>query len=83
MSTAFVLAMLSNNVISYITNMILILMLGMFVWGLLGRLWPRYNWQGAIATLIARMFKAISVSSYNPWSEYFGKPVYLLLLLRP
>ncbi|MGB0935954.1 MAG: sodium:solute symporter family protein [Colwellia sp.] len=74
-STALVLAMLSNNIISYITNMISILMSGMCVCGLLGRLWPRYNWQGAIATLISGMLTAISVSSYKPWNDYFGNPV--------
>jgi SSS family solute:Na+ symporter len=73
--TALVLAMLSNNIIGYITNMISILMSGMCVCGLLGRLWPKYNWQGAIATLFAGMLTAISVSAYQPWSDYFGNPV--------
>jgi SSS family solute:Na+ symporter len=72
--TALLLAMMSNDIISYITDMISILMSGMCICGLLGRLWPKYNWQGAIATLLAGMSTAIIVSSYQPWKDYFGNP---------
>lgn len=72
--TALLLAMMSNDIISYITDMISILMSGLCVCGLLGRLWPRYNWQGAIATLLAGMSTAIIVSSYQPWKDFFGNP---------
>lgn len=73
--TALILAMLSNNIIGYITAMISILMSGMCVCGLLGRLWPQYNWQGAIATLVGGMFTAIIILTYQPWHDYFGNPV--------
>ncbi|MGB1199923.1 MAG: sodium:solute symporter family protein [Cognaticolwellia aestuarii] len=72
--TALLLAMMSNDIISYITDMISILMSGMCVCGLLGRLWPKYNWQGAIATLLAGMSTAIIITAYQPWYDYFGNP---------
>jgi SSS family solute:Na+ symporter len=74
-ATALLLAMMSNDIISYITDMISILMSGMCVCGLLGRLWPKYNWQGAIASLLGGMSSAIIVSAYQPWNDYFGNPV--------
>ncbi|GAA0822664.1 sodium:solute symporter family protein [Colwellia asteriadis] len=74
-SIALMFAMLSNNIITYITQMIAVLMSGMCVCGLLGRLWPKYNWQGAIATLIAGMSSAILVSTNESWNSFFGNSV--------
>ena len=73
-------ALLSNDIISYITKMIAILMSGMCVCGLLGRFWPRYNWQGALASLLASMCTALSISLQPAWSEYWGNPVIPALL---
>jgi len=73
-------ALLSNDIISYITKMIAILMSGMCVCGLLGRFWPRYNWQGAMASLLASMCTALSISLQPAWSEYWGNPVIPALL---
>ena len=73
--TALLLAMMSNDIISYITKMIAVLMSGMCVCGLLGRLWPSYNWQGAIATLLVGMITAVVVSTNQTWHDYFGNPV--------
>lgn len=73
-------ALLSNDIISYITKMIAILMSGMCVCGLLGRFWPRYNWQGALASLLAAMCAALSISLQSTWSEYWGNPVIPALL---
>jgi len=72
---ALLLALLSNNIISYITQMIAVLMSGLCVCGLLGRLWPSYNWQGAMASLVVGMFTAIGVSAYAPWIELLGNSV--------
>jgi SSS family solute:Na+ symporter len=74
-SIALVFALLSNNIITYITQMIGVLMSGLCVCGLLGRLWPKYNWQGAIATLIAGMTTAIFVSSTPEINDFFGNSV--------
>jgi SSS family solute:Na+ symporter len=68
-------ALLSNDIISYITKMIAILISGMCVSALLGRFWPRYNWQGVIASLLTAMVTALTVSLNHPWSDYWGNPV--------
>jgi SSS family solute:Na+ symporter len=72
---ALVFALVSNDIISYITKMIAILMSGLCICGLLGRFWPRYNWQGAIATLIAGMLTAAFISLIPLWNSYWGNPV--------
>jgi len=74
-SIALLLALTSNNIISYITNMIAVLMSGMCVCGLLGRLWPSYTWQGAIATLLAGMLAALIVTWHKPWYEFLGNSI--------
>ena len=55
--------------------MIAILISGMCVSALLGRFWPRYNWQGVIASLLTAMVTALTVSLNHPWSDYWGNPV--------
>ncbi|WP_228741690.1 hypothetical protein, partial [Klebsiella quasipneumoniae] len=40
-------ALTSNDIISYITKMISMMMSGMFICTMLGRFWTRFNWQGA------------------------------------
>ncbi len=68
-------ALLSNDIIAYITKMIAIIMSGLCVCGVLGRLWPRYNWQGAIATLISSMVCALVISLNPNWLLFWGNPV--------
>ncbi|WP_286233891.1 sodium:solute symporter family protein [Thalassotalea sediminis] len=68
-------ALLSDDIISYITKMIAILMSGMCVAGLLGRFWPRYNWQGAILTLICSTGSALAISLTPEWTSFWGNPV--------
>lgn len=72
---ALLLALMSNNIISYITQMIAVLMSGLCVCGLLGRLWPAFNWQGAIASLLLGMLTALIVSAYPPWIEFLGNSI--------
>ncbi|GAC18247.1 sodium:solute symporter family protein [Paraglaciecola arctica] len=72
---ALLLALMSNNIISYITQMIAVLMSGLCVCGLLGRLWPAYNWQGAMASLLVGMLTAIGVSAYPPWNDFLGNSI--------
>ena len=55
--------------------MIAVFMSGMCVCGLLGRLWPRYNWQGAIASLLIGMATALIISWHTPWNDFWGNPV--------
>ncbi len=46
---ALLFALTSNDIISYITKMISMIMSGMFICTMLGRFWTRFNWQGAVA----------------------------------
>ncbi|WP_404873615.1 sodium:solute symporter family transporter, partial [Klebsiella pneumoniae] len=49
---AMIFALTSNDIISYITKMISMLMSGLFVCSILGRFWLRFNWQGALTALL-------------------------------
>lgn len=71
--TALLLASLSDDLIGYITGMISTIMAGMFVCGLLGRFWPRYNWQGALASLAGGALASLLVM----WTakDYWGNPI--------
>jgi len=72
---ALAFALISNDIISYITKMIAILMSGLCIFGLLGRFWPRYNWQGGIATLVGGMGSALLISITPQWNNYWGNPI--------
>ncbi|HET8791076.1 MAG TPA: sodium:solute symporter family protein, partial [Modicisalibacter sp.] len=67
-------ALTSDNVIAYITSMIATVLAGMFVCGMLGRFWPRYNWQGAIASLITASITSLAVIAHDGWSAFWGNP---------
>lgn len=72
---ALLLALMSDNIISYITQMIAVLMSGLCVCGLLGRLWPAYNWQGAMTSLVVGMITAIGVGAYQPLIDFLGNSI--------
>ncbi|MBL1375831.1 sodium:solute symporter family protein [Zobellella iuensis] len=71
---ALAFALTSNDIITYITRMISTVMSGMFVCALLGRYWRRYNWQGAIATLVGASVAAFAVILNADWNAYWGNP---------
>lgn len=72
---ALVFALTTDNVITYITHMIATVMSGLFVCGVLGRFWTRYNWQGAIASLVAASATSLIISADSQWSDFWGNPV--------
>ncbi|WP_051303038.1 sodium:solute symporter family protein [Psychromonas aquimarina] len=72
---ALLFALTSDDVISYITKMISTVMSGMFVCGVLGRFWGRYNWQGAIATLVGASCASFALILNDSWMSYWGNPV--------
>ncbi len=74
-------ALTSNNIISYISKMIAILMSGLCVCALLGRFWPRFNWQGVIGALSAGAATALTIILMPQWNAYWGNPVIPSLLL--
>nr|WP_300310446.1 sodium:solute symporter family protein [Halomonas sp.] len=71
---ALAFALSSDDVISYITRMVSTVLAGMFVCGVLGRFWPRYNWQGAIASLIVASVTSLAVIANADWSAFWGNP---------
>lgn len=72
---ALLFALTSNDIISYITKMISTVMSGMFVAGMLGRFWKRYNWQGALATLAGASIASIVVIMSADLTAFWGNPV--------
>lgn len=72
---ALCLALLSDNIISYITKMIATLMSGLCVIGFLGRFWPRFTWQGALASLITSFVVSSVVSQIDVLMTTLGNPI--------
>ena len=72
---ALLFALTSNDIISYITKMISTVMSGMFVCGMLGRFWSRYNWQGALATLAGASAASVTVMMSPSLTTFWGNPV--------
>lgn len=72
---ALLFSLISNDIIGYITTMISTVMSGMCVCGLLGRFWPRYNWQGAIASLAAASVASLTITGMADALAYWGNPV--------
>ena len=73
--SALLLALLTNDVIAYITNMIATLMSGLCVCVLLGHFWPRFNWQGAITALVVSVCVSLSVIVNPSWLAYWSNPI--------
>ena len=71
---ALLFALTTDNIITYITQMIATVMSGLFVCGILGRFWPRYNWQGALASLVAASATSLTISLSAGWSAFWGNP---------
>ncbi|EGO5207782.1 sodium:solute symporter family protein [Escherichia coli] len=71
---ALAFALTSNDIISYITKMISMLMSGLFICSILGRFWLRFNWQGALAALVSGMVMSIVVLMNADWLAYWGNP---------
>ena len=55
--------------------MISLFLTGMCVVGILGRTWPRYNANGAIASLIGASGTALLIQGNPEFNEYWGNPV--------
>lgn len=73
--TALMLALLTDDVIGYITNMIATLMSGLCVCVMLGHFWPRFNWQGAIAALVVSLIVSLAIILIPSWQAFWGNPI--------
>ena len=78
---ALLFALTSNDIISYITKMISMIMSGMFICTMLGRFWKRFNWQGAVAPGGAGASVAVLVDS--DWLAFWGNPCIPAVLTSP
>ena len=72
---ALALALMTNDVIGYITNMIATLMSGLCVCVLLGHFWPRFNWQGAITALVVSFGVSLTIILTPSWLAYWSNPI--------
>ena len=72
---ALLLALLTNDVIGYITNMIATLMSGLCVCVLFGHFWPRFNWQGAITALVVSLCVSLAIILMPNWLAYWSNPI--------
>lgn len=71
---ALLFALTSNDIISYITKMISMIMSGMFICSILGRFWNRFNWQGALAALAGGASASVAVLMDSNWLAFWGNP---------
>ena len=78
---ALLMALTADNIIGYIKDMIALFITGMCVCGVLGRLWPRYNAPGAIASLISAFATALTFKFQTTWTDYWGGSVIPVLIV--
>lgn len=72
---ALLLALISDDIIGYITGMIATIMSGLFACGVLGRFWSRYTWQGAIASLISGSLASAAIVLSPGNMAFWGNPI--------
>lgn len=77
---SMLLAMISDDIIVYITGMIATIMSGMCVCGVLGRFWRGYTWQGAIASLVGGSAISAWVMLSPAIMSWWGNPIIPALL---
>lgn len=71
---ALLFALTSDDIISYITKMISMIMSGLFICSMLGRFWPRFNWQGALAALVGGASTSMIMLASAEWLSFWGNP---------
>ncbi|MEN3158557.1 sodium:solute symporter family protein [Alkalimonas sp. NCh-2] len=74
-SLALTMALLSDDIIRYITALIATVMSGLAVTALLGRFWRGFRWQGALSAVLAGMSISLSILLHADWLAFWGNPV--------
>ena len=69
---ALIMAFSANDILGYIRDMVSLFITGMCVCAILGRLWARYNSEGAIASLVGAFVTALLFRLQPDWTEYWG-----------
>ena len=67
--------LLADNIMTYITSMIAMLMSGMCVLGVIGRFWLRLNRTGAVAALVVAPAVSLLLFNQPTWLAFWGNPV--------
>lgn len=71
----------AEDILSYITSMVGLLITGQAIAGVMGRLWPRATWQGAIAAIFGGVAGSL-LFQYIPYlNEIFGYAVFPSMIL--
>lgn len=78
---AFLLALGATNIIDYISNFISTVMSGLFIAALLGKFWPRANWQGGFASIIAGSVTSFIILMNESLSSFWGNPIIPSLII--
>lgn len=74
-AVALLFALLADNIMTYITSMIAMLMSGMCVLGVIGRFWLRLNRTGAVAALVVAPAVSLLLFNQPTWLAFWGNPV--------
>jgi SSS family solute:Na+ symporter len=72
---ALLFALTTDDIISYITGMISMLLSGLFVASMLGRFWRRATWIGGVGAIVGGALASWAVNSSGTLTDYFGNPV--------
>lgn len=72
---ALLLALITNDIITYITSMISMVLSGLFVASILGRFWPRATWIGGVGAMAAAFLASWVVNGSASLTATFGNPV--------
>ena len=69
---ALIFTMYSEDIISYIKNMISVVMSGLFVASILGCFWKRATWQGGVAALVGGAICSSLFMFQDAWMAFWG-----------
>jgi solute:Na+ symporter, SSS family len=72
---ALLFALITDDIITYITNMISMVLSGLFVASILGRFWKRATWIGGLGALAGSFVASLVVIGSDGLTVYFGNPV--------
>lgn len=77
---ALLITLSATNIIDYISNFISTVMSGLFIAALLGKFWPRANWQGGLASIIGGSIISFVILMNDSFSNFWGNPIIPSLL---
>jgi len=72
---AFGLVLFTDNIIEFIESFISTVLAGLFIASLLGKYWPRANWQGGLASMISGSVISIIILNVESFESFFGNPI--------